>query len=78
MPRTNFCGKPDAARMIIRDWMHEVGIGNEELAKRLGISGRTLRRRMQYPEEFSLKELRMIKRITAMSDADFVRLGRWS
>lgn len=76
MPRTTFCGKPDAAKAIIRDWIHDVGIGYGELAKRLNISTRTLSRRMKYPEEFTLGELRMIKRITAMSDEDFARLGR--
>lgn len=76
MPRTNFCGKPDIAKAIIRDWIHDAGIGYAELAKRLDISSRTLSRRMQYPEEFSLKELRTIKRLTAMSDEDFARLGR--
>ena len=76
MPRTNFCGKPDIAKVIIRDWIHDAGIGYAELAKRLNISSRTLSRRMQYPEEFTLGELRSIKRLTAMSDEDFARLGR--
>ena len=76
MPRSTFCGKPDIAKVIIRDWIHDSGIGYAELAKRLNISSRTLSRRMQYPEEFSLKELRTIKRLTAMSDEDFARLGR--
>ena len=78
MPRTNFCGKQDAAKAIIRDWIHDAGIGYAELAKRLNISSRTLSRRLKYPEEFSLGELRSIKSITAMSDDDFARLGRWN
>lgn len=76
MPRTNLCGKSDLAKVIIRDWIHDAGIGYAELAKRLNISSRTLSRRMKYPEEFTLGELRSIKKMTAMSDEDFARLGR--
>ena len=76
MPRTNFCGKPDTAKVIIRDWLHEAGVGYQELASRLNISSRTISRRMKYPEEFTLGELRAIKRLTDMSDEDFARLGR--